>query len=68
MCNANDRTGNTFADVTEQTSHTYLRGIVGNSYGRVLVFSERGYAFSFSAHDAPVWRAEAIYCNDEVDV
>lgn len=50
---------------TEEPTFTHLRGMIGCSNGRVSVFSERGYAFSFAAHDSPVTNVAAIYCHHD---
>ncbi|AIN96766.1 hypothetical protein LPMP_150430 [Leishmania panamensis] len=38
----------------------YLRGIVGNSDGRVSLFSDTSYTMSFAAHETPVARVDAV--------
>lgn len=39
----------------------YMRGLVGCRDGRVHVFAESGYVFSFAAHDCPVVAVHAVY-------
>lgn len=53
------------AEPSQQGSHTgagarLLRGVIGGSDGRVSVFSESGYVFSFAAHCSPVTAAHAV--------
>lgn len=41
-------------------STAYFRGAVGCTDGRVSVFTEESYGFSFAAHDGPVVSVEAV--------
>lgn len=47
--------------VASRSTSPLLRGVVGGSDGRVNVFSERGYAFGFAAHQSAVVTALATY-------
>ncbi|KPI84862.1 hypothetical protein ABL78_6090 [Leptomonas seymouri] len=38
----------------------YIRGLVGSSDGRVALFSDVAYTFSFAAHETPIAQVDAV--------